>query len=184
MSMNQIFMTGLPMSQFSNEIKRIFDTWSCSVCRAWISTAFLMMTVCCVSSLNISEVHANEPMRAVLWSELSPDQQALLEKYEKSWSQLLPDRQSVLADASSRWLVLDPVKRQRATERFDRWRKLSPSQREIQRANFEQLKRLSQFRQTQVHAHAAQFEARPIPEQQLLLKRWQGMTSAQRHRDN
>jgi len=179
MSMRQTFMTGPPMNHFSLRAQRIFAASSRTLCRTWISTVVLMVAVCCVCSLHISKVRADEPVRVVFWSELSPDQQSLLKKYEKSWSQLLPNRQAALAEASLRWHMLDPTSRQTAGERFDQWRALSSSQREAMRAHLEQLKMLSADRQEQVRVHAAQFKARPVSDQQLLLKRWQEMAPAQ-----
>ncbi len=112
----------------------------------------------------------DRPPAGAQWSDLSADQQKLLERFEEDWSTLPPagDRRHSRAAVSAgcpclrksvrtpsrdlqRWRDLPATDRQQLRDRWNKFQSLPPEERESVRDNFRKFKNMSPERRQRLH---------------------------------
>ena len=73
-----------------------------------------------------SPAWAQGDQAGVPWSQLSPGEQQLLQRFSDNWDQFPPRKQQRLRNGARRWGTMTPEERQEAKQRFKEWRSLPP----------------------------------------------------------
>lgn len=75
----------------------------------------------------LSPAWAQGDQTGVPWSQLSPGEQQLLQRFSDNWDQLPPRKQQRLRNGARQWGTMTPEERQEAKQRFKEWRSLPRS---------------------------------------------------------
>lgn len=97
--------------------------------------AVLLAAAFCFSSVT----HAKS---TVLWGELSPEEQRVLEPLKADWDSIDSDRQRKWRASAKQYPKLRPEQQTRFQTNMREWARMSPEQRAQARQNFKQLKQL------------------------------------------
>ncbi|MBK7904224.1 MAG: DUF3106 domain-containing protein [Proteobacteria bacterium] len=68
----------------------------------------------------------SQPAPGVPWTQLTPEQQKMLEAYRERWSSIPPERQQAIARSADRWQQMSPEQQQQAEQRLQQWQSLPP----------------------------------------------------------
>jgi hypothetical protein len=121
---------------------------------------------------------ATEP--GVPWSELSVQQQRVLEPYRQRWSSMPPGRQQAMARGAERWDTLTPEQRAKAQDRFRQWQELPPGDRERARERYEKFRDLPPEEQERLRKAYQKYQDLPPEQREQLRERWRDLPPEQR----
>jgi len=123
----------------------------------------LLQTAALALCLLSGAVHA---MESVPWSQLTPEQQALLQKVQPKWDQLPPRQQQRMLHGAERWAAMSEDERAAAKARMDRWKAMSPKERRALRERAKLLHDLSPEQRERLRGLRKDFRALPKEAQQ------------------
>lgn len=71
-----------------------------------------------VLACGVASAGAQGDSAGVPWSQLSPGEQQLLQRFSDNWDQLPPRKQQRLRNGAQQWGTMTPEERQEAKQRF------------------------------------------------------------------
>ena len=128
----------------------------------------------------LSPAWAQGDQTGVPWSQLSPGEQQLLQRFSDNWDQLPPRKQQRLRNGARQWGTMTPEERQEAKQRFKEWRSLPPEQRQQLRERYQQFRQLPPERRESVRDARRWFRSLPPEQRKELREKFQTMSPEER----
>lgn len=116
----------------------------------------------------------------VPWSQLSPGEQQLLQRFSGTWDQFPPRKQERLRNGAHQWGTMTPEERQEAKQRFKQWRTLPPEQQQQLRERFQQFRQLPPEQRESVRNARRWFRSLPPEQRKALREKFQSMSPEER----
>ena len=113
-----------------------------------------------------------EKKSVIPWTELTQEEQKLLNRYSDTWQGFSPKRQDRLRRGARRWRETDFNERKLARKRMELWEKISPENRENIRNRFEEYQQLPETEREKLVKARRWFMKLPFHKQKDLRRLW------------